>query len=150
MSIGFHIVNEDFLHQMEEYIKRKAEVEKENFSGVPDRILKASLAYQYLCVKANKDLSLKEILVKHSDLGLIGPGHGTITHILEKLFSSSQTFKKHAILHDAFGNFFLDFGEGPGYCYASPIWLPSFMRDAPVMGQISGLLMCYGTGFSYE
>ena len=150
MSIGFHIVNEDFLHQMEEYIKRKAEVEKENFSGVPDRILKASLAYQYLCVKANKDLSLKEILVKHSDLGLIGPGHGTITRILEKLFSSSQTFKKHAILHDAFGNFFLDFGEGPGYCYASPIWLPSFMRDAPVMGQISGLLMCYGTGFSYE
>ena len=150
MSIGFHIVNEDFLHQMEEYIKRKAEVEKENFSGVPDRILKASLAYQYLCVKANKDLSLKEILVKHSDLGLIGPGHGTITHILEKLFSSSQTFKKHAILHDAFGNFFLGFGEGPGYCYASPIWLPSFMRDAPVMGQISGLLMCYGTGFSYE
>ena len=150
MSIGFHIVNEDCLHQMEEYIKRKAEVEKENFSGVPDRILKASLAYQYLCVKANKDLSLKEILVKHSDLGLIGPGHGTITRILEKLFSSSQTFKKHAILHDAFGNFFLDFGEGPGYCYASPIWLPSFMRDAPVMGQISGLLMCYGTGFSYE
>ena len=150
MSIGFHIVNEDFLHQMEEYIKRKAEAERENFSNVPDRILKASLAYQYLCIKANKGSFLKEILEKHSDLGLIGPGHGTITHILEKFFSSSQTFKKHAMLHDAFGNFFLDFGEGPGYCYASPIWLPSFMRDAPVMGQISGLLMCYGTNFSFE
>ena len=150
MSIGFHIVSEDFLHQMEEYIKRKAQVERDNFRSVPDRILKASLAYQYLCIKANKDLSLKEILEKHSDLGLIGPGHGTITHILEKFFSLSQTFKKHAMLHDAFGNFFLDFGEGPGYCYASPIWLPSFMRDAPVMGQISGLLMCYGTNFSYE
>ena len=150
MSIGFHIVNEYFLHQMEEYIKRKAEAERENFSNVPDRILKASLAYQYLCIKANKGSSLKEILEKHSDLGLIGPGHGTITHILEKFFSSSQTFKKHAMLHDAFGNFFLDFGEGPGYCYASPIWLPSFMRDAPVMGQISGLLMCYGTNFSFE
>ena len=46
MNIEFHIVNEDFLHQMEEYIKRRAEVEKENFSGVPDRILKASLVYQ--------------------------------------------------------------------------------------------------------
>lgn len=93
MSIGFHILNEDFLHQMEEYIKRKAEAERENFSNVPDRILKASLAYQYLCIKANKGSSLKEILEKHSDLGLIGPGHGTITHILEKFFSSSQTLK---------------------------------------------------------
>ena len=36
MSIGFHIVNKNFLHQMEEYIKRKAEVEKENFSGIPE------------------------------------------------------------------------------------------------------------------
>ena len=125
MNNEFPIVNEDFLPQMEEYIKRRAEVEKENFSGVPDRILKASLAYQYLCVKANKDLSLKKNLEKHSDLGLIGPGHGTITYILEKFFSSSQTFKKQAMLHDAFGNFFLDFGEGPGYCYASSIWLPS-------------------------
>ena len=125
MNNEFPIVNEDFLHQMEEYIKRRAEVEKENFNGVPDRILKASLAYQYLCVKANKDLSLKKKLEKHSDLGLIGPGHGTITYILEKFFSSSQTFKKQAMLHDAFGNFFLDFGEGPGYCYASSIWLPS-------------------------
>ena len=142
MSIGFHIVNKNFLHQMEEYIKRKAEVEKENFSGIPDRITIASLAYQYLCIKANKELSLKKILEKHSDLGLIGPGYGTITHILEKFFSSSQTSKKHAILHDAFGDFFIDFGERPGYCYASPLWLPSFMRDAPVMGQVSGLLMC--------
>ena len=150
MSIGFHIVSEDFLHRMEEYIKRKAEVDKKNFSSVLDRILKASLAYQYLCIKANEDLSLKEILEKHSDLGLIGPGHGTITRKLEKFFSSSETFKKHAMLHDAFGNFFLDFGEGPGYCYASPIWLPSFRRDAPVMGQISGLLMCCGTNFSNE
>ena len=48
MSIGFHIVSEDFLHQMKEYIKLNVEVEKKNFSNVPDKILKTSLAYQYL------------------------------------------------------------------------------------------------------
>ena len=36
MSIGFHIVSEDFLYQMKEYIK--VEVEKKNFSNVPDKI----------------------------------------------------------------------------------------------------------------
>ena len=60
-----------------------------------------------------------------------------------KIHSSAfKTFRKHAILHDVFGNFYSDFEEGPGYCYAAPTWLPSWMRKAPIMGHITGLKMC--------
>ena len=79
----------------------------------------------------NKALTLEEIYKKHSDLGVIGPGSGFFTRVSEKLFGKLKTFKKHAMLHDVFGNFYVDFEEGPGYCYASPMWLPSFMRDGP-------------------
>ena len=103
-----------------------------------------------MCKITNKNLTLQEIYGKHPDLGLIGPGHRPLTRILEKLFGSSKTFKTHAVLHDAFGNFYLDFEEGPGYAYASPLWLPSFLRDVPLVGQISGLLFCSTTDFSYE
>ena len=48
-----------------------------------------------------------------------------LTGILEKLFGSLETFKRHAVLHDVFGNFFADFEEGPGYVYAISARLPS-------------------------
>ena len=65
-------------------------------------------------------------------------------------FGSSQKFKKHAVLYDVFGNFYLDFEEGPGYAYASPLWLPHCLRDEILVGQISGLHFCSKTDFPYE
>lgn len=150
MSIGFRVVNREFLHQLEHYIKRNTTIEKKRFMDVPDRILKANIAYQYLGKITNKDLTLQEIHGKHPGLGLIGPGQGPLTKMLEKLFGSSKTFKTHAMLHDVFGNFYLDYEEGPGYAYASPVWLPDFLRDEPLVGQISGLIFCLKTDFSYE
>ena len=38
MGIGFRIVNREFLHQLERYIKLNGPVEKKNFLDVPDRI----------------------------------------------------------------------------------------------------------------
>ena len=150
MSIGFYVVNKEFLEKLEDYIKYNAEVEREKFNEIPSRIFKATIAYQYLCTLTDKSLTLEQILEKHSDLGLIGPGSGFLSRVLEKLFGKLKTFKKYAMLHDVFGNFYADFEEGPGYCYASPIWLPSFMRENPLMGQISGLMLCSKTDFSYE
>ena len=150
MSIGFHIVDKEFLEKLEDYIKIHTDKQKEKFPDVPKTILIANIAYQYLCEITGKDLAFKDIYKDHVSLGLIGPGNGCLTRILEKLFGSSQTFKKHAVLHDVFGNFYLDFEEGPGYAYASPLWLPSFLRDEPLIGQISGLLLCSKTDFSYE
>ena len=121
MSIGFHIVDKEFLEKLEDYIKTHADEEKEKLPDVPKRILNANIAYQYLCEITGKDLAFEDIYKNHVNLGLIGPGNGFLTGILEKLFGSSQTFKKHAVLHDVFGNFYLDFEEGPGYAYASPL-----------------------------
>ena len=90
MSIGFRIVNREFLRQLERYIRLNATVEKKNFMDVPNKILKANITYQYLCTITNKDLTLQEIYGKHPDLGLIGPGQGLLTRILEKLFGSSK------------------------------------------------------------
>ena len=89
------------------------------------------------------------MLENHPDLGLIDSGNGLLTRILE-LFGKSNTFSKHAMLHDVFGNFYADFKEGPGYCYTSPMWLPSFMSEEPLVAQISGLVLCSKTDFSFE
>lgn len=113
MRIGFHIINKEFLEDLEEYIKLSDGAEKDKFNGVPNRIFKATIAYQYLCTITGKDLTLQEIYEKHPDLGLIGPGKGCLTRILEKIFGSCATFQRHALLHDVFGRFHTDFGEGP-------------------------------------
>ena len=100
-------------------MKVNAEIEREEFSEVYDRIFKAIIAFQYLCTNTNKDLSLEEIYENHLELGSIGSGHGIFTKLLERsLFGSSKTFKKHAMLHGVFIKFFSDFEEGPGNTYA--------------------------------
>lgn len=150
MRIVFPNDDKNFLANLEEYINLNAESEKDNVSGVPSRIFKAALAYQYLCTITDKDLTLQEIYDKHPDLGLIGPGNGCLTGVLEKLFGSSETFKKHAVLHDVFGNFYADFEEGPGYVYATSARLPSWIRTRPFVGHISGLILCSKTDFSCD
>ena len=123
--------------------------QKEKVRGVTDRILEPTITFQYLCTITDKDLTLEEIYEKHSDLGLIGPVDGFLTRVLEKLFGKLKTFRKQAMLHDVFCNFYEDFEEEPGYCFASLMWLPSFMKDEALMGQISGLILCSKADFSY-
>ena len=115
-------------------------------TGVPGRIVKAVLVYQYLCIHNNHVLlNAADILSKHPDIGLIGPGHGMLTKILEYCFNSVQLFCNHAILHDAFGRFYHDYRRGPGYCYAISIRLPKLFRNSPLLGHVSGLLFCCKT-----
>ena len=61
MDAEFPTINKEFLCKLEDYIKVNAEMEKEEFSDVPDRIFKSVIAFQYLCTKISKDLSLEEI-----------------------------------------------------------------------------------------
>ena len=121
MRIGFRIIDKEFLEDLEEYIKLNAEAEKDKFNGAPNRIFKATIAYQYLCTITGKDLTLQEIYEKHPDLGLISPGKGCLTRVLEKMFGPSETFQRHVLLHDVFGRFYTDIGEGQDYAYASPV-----------------------------
>ena len=95
-------------------------------------------------------MTLEEIYEKHSDIGRLIPVGDFLTWVVEKLFGKSKTFRNQPMLHDVFCNFYADFEEEPGYCFASPAWLPSFMRDEHLMGQISGLVLCSKIEFSYE
>ena len=111
---------------------------------IKDRILKSALVYQFLCkTMLHKNLSILEIVEKHPDIGLIGPGNGCLTKVLEYLFSWSKTICTHAILHDAFGRFFDDYKTGPGYCYA--LWRNQtgyFMKSSALLGHITGVFFC--------
>ena len=141
MSKEFPIVDIEFLKTLGDYIKFHADAYKYKFNDIPNRIFIAIIAYQYLCTITNKDLTLEEIYDKHPNLGLIGPGNGSLTRILEELFASSKTVKTHAMLHDVFGNFYVDYKEGPGYAYALPIQSSSCIRTLPFVGHISGLIL---------
>ena len=103
------------MEKLKGYIEYNAEAERDKYNGIRSRILKAIIAYQYLCTLTDKNSTLEQILEKHSDLGLIGPGSGFLVRVLEKLFGKLKIFKKHAMLYDVFGNFYADFEEGPRY-----------------------------------
>ena len=150
MSKEFPIVDTEFLLKLGDYIKFHAEADKHKFNGVPNRIFIAIIAYQYLCKITDKDLILEEIYDKHPNLGLIDPGNGSLTKTLEKLFASSKTVRTHAMLHDVFGNFYVDYKEGPGYAYALPVRLSSCIKATPFVGHISGLILSSKTDFSFE
>ena len=67
-----------------------------------------------------------------------------------KALRKVKNVQKSTYVHDVFGNFYTDFEEEPGYCFTSPVWLPSFIRDEPLIDQISGLVLCSKTDFLYE
>ena len=48
MRIGFHIIDKEFLEDLEEYIKLNAEAEKDKFNGVPNRKFKATIGAELL------------------------------------------------------------------------------------------------------
>ena len=150
MSREFPIVDTEFLLKLDDYIKFHAEADKHKFNGVPNRIFIAIIAYKYLCKITDKDLILEEIYDKHPNLGLIGPGNGRLTRTLEKLFASSKTVRTHAMLHDVFGNFYIDYKEGPGYAYALPVRLSSCIKAMPFVCHISGLILSSKTDLSFE
>ena len=99
--------------------------------------------YRYLTLQyTNIRVDLKEILEKHFDMGLIGPGYNCLTFTLEFAFNRSKTICNHAILHDAFGRFYNDYKHGPGYFYTSRTKHES-IKKLPLIGHLSGLMFCY-------
>lgn len=49
---------------------------------MPNIILNANIAYQYLREITGKYLAFEDIYKKHDSLGVIGPGNGFLTKIL--------------------------------------------------------------------
>ena len=120
------------------YIKTQAE-----FTNIDQSIIKSALVYQYLFNKHfHKNILIEEILeLNNYDIGLIGPDHGRITKLLERLFRNSDVMHNHSILHDAFGRFYDNYEKGRGYTYALKS-APRIMKRSPMCGQISGIIYC--------
>ena len=86
--------------------------------------------------------------IGEGNMGLIGPGDGLLTKILEKLFGWSKTFRVHALPHDVAGRFRTRHKLGPGYLYTIGVkeqeWKGKrFLRKLPVCGQLTGLLSAF-------
>ena len=95
----------------------------------------------------DEDISIEEINSKESGLGLIGPGKGVLTSLLELVFGQFYFFRLHATYHDVFGRIYRETKLGLGYMY---IYRDSysFLKNSPLCGHIDRLLVCLFFGKS--
>ena len=114
-----------------------------NLPKVNKRIIKSALVYQYLMYKHKiEPKCIEEIIQIQPSIGMLGPGNGCLTRILEFLLSWSKLFCRHACLHDAYGRFFQDYRKDVGYLYAIRRGVPGFLKTKPLFGHLSGLYLC--------
>ena len=128
-----------------EYINFFFEETKQQHNSVNDVTLKSALVYQYLYLKTFKTcITIDDVLeLNNNEIGLIGPGNGCLTHILERIFNRSDILHSHSILHDAFGRFYAHNSLDRGYTYVIPEnKTPRWVKRSPLCGQISGLIYC--------
>ena len=120
-------------------------VTKQEHPNVYDVILKSALVYQYLYLNHfDEMISIDKVLeLNNNEIGLIGPGDGCLTWILERIFHQSDILHSHSILHDAFGRFYAHHSLDRGYTYVIPKnRTPKCIKRSPLCGQISGLIYC--------
>ena len=100
-----------------EYVKVCFRKTKQDHPNVRDVILKSALVYQYLYLNNfDERISIDKILeLNDNEIGLIGPGNGCLTWILERIFHQSDILHSHSILHDAFGRFYVHHSKDRGY-----------------------------------
>ena len=110
------------------------------------RIVKSICLYSKIVGLIGGDVDLDFDWEEIKTLGLIGPGNGCCTSILERFFSNVTTCKKHAILHDIFGAIYRNYQRGNGYCYgfASNI-NANYLKKSPLLMHLSGLFKVFWT-----
>ena len=127
------------------YIEYNFQKAKEKHPYINDKILKSALVYQYIhFYYFERDILISRILeINDGEIGLIGPGSGPVTWLLETAFGWIDILNSHSILHDAFGRFYDHHELGRGYTYAIPEkYTTKLIKRSPLCGQISGLLYC--------
>jgi hypothetical protein len=68
--------------------------------------------------------------------GMVGPGTGMTTTVLDKLVGWIPSVRLHGMLHDGYGLAFQTWSVGPGFNYAGVSLLAA---DNPLSGQFTGL-----------
>ena len=119
-----------------EYVNCLFEETKKQHNSVNDVILKSALVYQYLHLKNfASSKSINDILeINDKEIGLIGPGNGCLTHLLERIFKRFNKLHSHSILHDAFGRFYTHHSLDRGYTYIIPENLtPNWIKKISIM-----------------
>ena len=127
------------------YVNYLFDQTKKQHMHVNDVILKPCVVYRFLYHKHfGLYISIHEILeLNNGEIGLIGPGNGCITRLLERTLGWVDILHTHSILHDAFGRFYDRYSLDRGYCYAiSENATSRLMKKSALCGQISGILYC--------
>ena len=128
-----------------EYVKHSFNQTKQQHNSVNDVILKSALVYQHLYLRNfNTNISIDDVLeLNNNEIGLIGPGNGCLTWLLERIFGHFDMLHSHSILHDAFGRFHDHYLKDRGYTYVIPKnRTPKWIKRSSLCGQISGLIYC--------
>ena len=81
------------------------------------------------------EISIKEIHLQATGLGLIGPGNGRLTKLLEILFGWCSTFRLRTLHHDLFGRIYLKAKRGPDYTY---VFRNCLFKGSPIFGHLTG------------
>ena len=113
---------------------------EKQYEDVDKTVLKAAIAYKYLLAVylGIKNVTIEQILIEQdNNIGLIGPGHGCLTSLCEKL-CPNRFCHLHSILHDCYGRILKKYGQGPGYVYMFNA--PNWMKKCPLFGHITGLI----------
>ena len=134
-----------YINSLLRFIKHSFKDTKEKHPNIDDKILKSALVYQYLYFyHFERDILISRILeINDGEIGLIGPGSGPVTWLLETAFGWIDILNSHSILHDAFGRFYKNHSLGRGYTYAIPEkYTTRVVKRSPLCGQISGLIYC--------
>ena len=85
------------------------------------------------------EIPIEEIDAQETGLGLIGPGNGRLTRLLETPFGWLSTFLLHALYHDVFGRIYLKMKKVPSYTYA---FGNCIFNGLPIFGYLTELLSC--------
>jgi hypothetical protein len=79
--------------------------------------------------------------------GMIGPGSSTFTTMLHSTLGSLAPVWRHAVVHDAFGSIYSQFGWGWGYLYSTG-GVGLLSAGNPLSGQVSGIAIGFTGGYS--
>ncbi|HEX5749738.1 MAG TPA: FG-GAP-like repeat-containing protein [Archangium sp.] len=87
-------------------------------------------------------ISAGEAIALNSTGGLVGPGGGLATQVLDTLTGWIPGVRAHSVLHDTAGFLRTSFDAGPGYLYVTADFFNMSAKN-PLAGQVEGLT---GTG----
>lgn len=124
-----------------EHVKQNIDEYSKEHPDIKIRCLKAILLYRTLYYFQTGIVMSHLDAIRECDqsIGLIGPGSSMSTRIIDYFQSRYEIFRSHVIIHNSYGQFYINHHKNRGYCYSMNKSF-KFMKKSPLCGHISGLL----------